>query len=58
MEVIGLYEYFGFEYIDGLLGCIGYVDCEVWMLKMLQCFDIVGVFGSVMFIGVIWLSVV
>lgn len=31
-EVIVFYEYLGFEYIDYVFGCMGYVDCEVWML--------------------------
>jgi putative acetyltransferase len=34
-KALGIYEKFGFRYLDGPMGSTGHFGCEIWMLKEL-----------------------
>jgi putative acetyltransferase len=34
-QALRLYEYFGFQYLDGPMGATGHFGCDTWMLKTL-----------------------
>jgi len=35
-KALGIYEKFGFRYLDGPMGNTGHFGCDIWMLKELQ----------------------
>jgi putative acetyltransferase len=34
-KALGIYEKFGFRYLDGPMGNTGHFGCDIWMLKEL-----------------------